>query len=206
MGEMAEQKEIVITYETLYEVLRREKSREALQKLDDRFFDDVLTYLNEKQKTYAESMQKNDMFSLSEREGIAVQLANIRRILKELYDRRERKIIDIGLNKSRTSSDVVDTTNMLPSEQLFFDSVIGLLSRFRQSVLLNIIEGKKPEIATHAKKVSATVKQVKFLQDVDQLVGEEMELYGPFMRNDKAELPNTLANILIGQGSAQEVE
>ena len=203
---MAEQKEIVITYETLYEVLRREKSRDALQNLDERFFDDVLSYLNEKQKTYEEAMQKNDMFSLSEREGIAIQLGNIRRILKELYDRRERKVIDIALNKSRTSSDVVDTTNMLPSEQLFFESVIGLLTRFRQNVLLNIIEGKKPEIATQTKKVSATVKQVKFLENVDQLVGEEMELYGPFMRNDQAELPNTLANILIGKGSAQEVE
>ncbi|MBI4016635.1 MAG: DNA replication complex GINS family protein [Candidatus Aenigmarchaeota archaeon] len=202
-----DQKEIVITYETLYEILRREKSRDTLQKLDDKFFDDVLVYLKEKQKTYEDVMSKNDMFSVAERDSIAVQLANIRRILKELYDRRERKIIDISLNKARTGSDIVDTTNMLPSEQLFFDAVLGLLSKFRQNVLNNVVEGKKPDVEVQNKKKSAkTVKHVKFLENVQQLVGEEMELYGPFMRDDKADLPKTIADILIGKGSAAEVE
>lgn len=202
-----DQKEIVITYETLYEILRREKSRDALQKLDDKFFDDVLTYLKEKQKTYDDAMRKNDMFSVAERDNIAVQLANIRRILKELYDRRERKVIDIALNKARTNSDIVDTTNMLPSEEMFFETVLELLSKFRQNVLHNVIEGKKPDVEARSRKKSAkTVKHVKFLENVQQLVGEEMELYGPFMRDDQAELPKAIADILIGQGSAKEME
>ena len=33
---------IVITYETIFELLRREKEREALQKLENTFLEDVL--------------------------------------------------------------------------------------------------------------------------------------------------------------------
>ena len=39
---------VIITYDTLYEILRREKFRNELQLLDVEFFDNVLSYLNEK--------------------------------------------------------------------------------------------------------------------------------------------------------------
>ena len=202
-------KDVVITYETLYELLRREKSREELQKLSGSFIDDVLNYLGEKQKTYEDSLAKSDVFSLSERETVALQLMNIKKILKELYDRRERKLLDIALNKSRTNSDIIDTTNMLPTEQVFFTEALDVLSKFRKSVLQQVIDAKKPTIVieepTPALIELKRTKYVKFLEHVDQIVGDEMELYGPFAQDDQAELPLTLADILIGQGSAQEV-
>ena len=46
---MEEQKEVVVTFETLYDALRREKSRDDLQNLPKSFFTDVLVYLREKQ-------------------------------------------------------------------------------------------------------------------------------------------------------------
>ncbi|MBI4147854.1 DNA replication complex GINS family protein [Candidatus Woesearchaeota archaeon] len=205
---MVEQKNVVITYETLYEILRREKSREQLQQLDPSFFDDVITYLAEKQNTYDSSLKKTDMFSIAERDALAQQLANIRKILKELYERRERKLLDIALNKSRTSSSLVDTANMLPQEQTFFDETLTLLSAYREKVLHNVSAGRRPDVivASTAVVQSKRTKHVQFLHDVDQIVGEEMELYGPFTRDDEAELPPILADILIDKGSAKEVE
>ena len=44
---MAE-KDAIITYETLYEIVRLEKQRKELQKLDDTFFLNVVKYLEEK--------------------------------------------------------------------------------------------------------------------------------------------------------------
>ena len=41
--------EVTITYETLFELFRREKERSELQKLDDSFFNNVLRYLKDKQ-------------------------------------------------------------------------------------------------------------------------------------------------------------
>ena len=108
-----DQKEVLVTFETLYDALRKEKVREDLQNLPKHFFNDVLVYLREKQQAYDETQGKLDLFSSAEREKLTVQLQNIRRILKELYDRREKKIVDIAINKSRTQSNIIDTSNML---------------------------------------------------------------------------------------------
>ena len=42
---MAQQTEVRITYETLYELMRLEKNREEMQKLPDNFIQDTLSYL-----------------------------------------------------------------------------------------------------------------------------------------------------------------
>ena len=133
-------KEVVLTYETLYELLRREKSREELQKLDEGFIKDTLNYLREKQQAYDDNLTKNDIFSQSERDKLHIQIANIRKILKDLYDIRERKIINMAINKSRTNSHIVDTQNLLSQEQVMFESLHSVLSQYRTGILHRMLE------------------------------------------------------------------
>ena len=52
---------IKITLENLYDILRNEKKREELQKLEDSFFLDVATYVREKQ-AYLEQKKDDDGF------------------------------------------------------------------------------------------------------------------------------------------------
>ena len=82
---MAQQTEVRITYETLYELMRLEKNREEMQKLPDNFIQDTLSYLSSKEKIVSDSRKRFDLFSASEREKTEVQLKNIKKILKELY-------------------------------------------------------------------------------------------------------------------------
>ena len=96
---------IKITLETLYDILRNEKKREDLQKLEDSFFLDVILYLQEKQALVVTKDTKENIFAAGEREKLDYELRSIKRILKEIYDKREKKIIDIALNKSKTDSD-----------------------------------------------------------------------------------------------------
>src|SRR3989338_6765864 len=42
--------EVVITYETLFELLKREKERTDLQKLEPTFFSDTINYIKDKKK------------------------------------------------------------------------------------------------------------------------------------------------------------
>ena len=58
--------DVIITYETLYELLRKEKYRTELQKLDPEFFKHVVTYLNEKEAIIASQSQKQNIFASSE--------------------------------------------------------------------------------------------------------------------------------------------
>jgi DNA replication initiation complex subunit (GINS family) len=232
MGE--DSKEIRITYETLYEVLRREKSKDELQKLDESFFRDVLEYLQEKTRIVQEAAGKFDMFSVEERENTQIQLNNVRRILKELYERREKKIIDMALNKSKTNSNIIDTTNLLAKEHELYNETVGILDSFRKDILLRLLELKAPEIkqldsgtvqagpvpeppapepapppvpapVPEPEPASDMIK-VKFLQKVEQFVGKELELYGPFEPDSSAELPKEIADILVNKGSAYIAE
>jgi len=231
MGE--DSKEIKITYETLYEILRREKSKDELQKLDESFFRDVLDYLKEKANIVQEAAGKFDMFSVEERENTQNQLNNVRRILKELYERREKKIIEMALNKSKTNSNIIDTTNLLAKEHELYNETVKTLDGFRKNILLTMLELKPPEIAHQplpepptpepqppepipetpapkpvppAPEPASDKLKVKFLQKVEQFVGKELELYGPFEPETTTELPKEIADILVNKGSASVVE
>ena len=115
---MAE-KEINITYETLFELLRREKNREELQKLDKSFYQDVVSYLKGKEEAIEQLKTKQDLFVGEEKAKAEKQLENIRKILKEFYDKREKKIIEMTMDASRTSSIAIDTSAMLQEEKQF---------------------------------------------------------------------------------------
>ena len=54
---------IKITLETLYDILRNEKKREDLQKLESTFFIDVISYMREKQAFLATKKDEDDLFA-----------------------------------------------------------------------------------------------------------------------------------------------
>jgi DNA replication initiation complex subunit (GINS family) len=212
-------KEVVLTYETLYELLRREKSREELQKLDEGFIKDTLNYLREKQQAYDDNLTKNDIFSQSERDKLHIQIANIRKILKDLYDIRERKIINMAINKSRTHSNIVDTQNLLQQEQAMFESLHSVLSQYRTGILHRMLELREPDVLPIVLPLPGEepeqqalpplpegTKKIKFMEAIDQFFGEELEQYGPYSADEEITLPEKLADILISQGKAVELQ
>ena len=81
---------------------------------------------------------KQDLFANEEKEKAEKQLENIRKILKELYERREKKIIDMAINVSRTPSIVIDTSIMLKEEKMMYDKVLTVFNGFREGVFNNI--------------------------------------------------------------------
>jgi DNA replication initiation complex subunit (GINS family) len=136
--------EIKVTLETLYDILRNEKKREDLQKLEETFFIDVIGYLREKNDLLESKQGSNELFAAGERDKLEYELRSIKRILKEIYEKREKKMIDIALNKSRTGSDIIDTSSMLKEEKEFYNRILDNLDSFRKGILLNIFHGKAP--------------------------------------------------------------
>ncbi|MBW2965996.1 hypothetical protein KY342_02750 [Candidatus Woesearchaeota archaeon] len=230
----SEGKEINITYETLFELLRREKNREELQKLDNNFFLDVVSYLKDKKS--ALELPKNDIFAAEERRKAETQLENIKNILKQLYEKREKKIMNMALDMSRTSvgilnSEIIDTSNMLKEEKELFDCLVQNLNNIRKGVLFNILEAKIPCIEDKkmddkteekkdneldkkddqnnieaAKEENQTQKMIRFLYAVPKFVGKDLEEYGPFEQEDIANLPSEIADVLIAKERAEIME
>jgi hypothetical protein len=141
------QKDVSLTYEKLYELLRREKSREELQQLDPIFFTHAVSYLAEKDRTYHDALTKTDVFSMNERQRLQTELHNIHRLVKELYERREKKILDMALNRSRTSANIIDTTNLLSEERALFDQLVATMDLFRSGVLQNLLQLRAPQLS-----------------------------------------------------------
>ena len=112
--------DIKITLETLYDILRNEKKREDLQRLEASFFEDVVNYLREKKTLLEMKKESTDIFAAGEKEKLEYELRSIKRILKEIYEKREKKIIDIALNRSRTGSDIIDTSSMLREKKKIY--------------------------------------------------------------------------------------
>lgn len=206
--------EVVITYETLFELLKRERERNDLQKLEPSFFSDTISYIKDKKKII--EAKSDSVFASEERKKTERQLDNIYKILKELYERREKKIMSLALDKSRTKSNLIDTTALLKEERVVFDALTGLLDSYREAILysilnekmpfMNPVEAKKPEDFKSALELKKSTKLVRFASSVPKFVGTELEEYGPFSEEDIANLPSEIAEVLIEKGKAEEIK
>jgi DNA replication factor GINS len=207
--------EVNITYETLFELLRREKNRDELQKLDENFFSDLAAYLKGKEEVLEEQKKKQDLFVVEEKEKAEKQLENIKKILKEFYERREKKLLVMALDTSKVPSIAIDSSVMLKEERMFYDNVLGVLNTFREGVLHNLQHAKMPEIkeikaetAEEAPKIEEKpedlLKSIKFTHDVPKFIGIDLKEYGPFEEGNVIELPPKIVDVLINKGRAEE--
>jgi DNA replication factor GINS len=209
-----EKQETSITYEKLFEILRLEKTREDLQKLEESFFDNVATYIKEKMQILNSSDQTN-IYGEEQQQNTRTQLGNIKKILKEVYERREKKIVLMSLTKSRTKGSIMDTSAFLDEEKQLFEEVGGVLSTYKKGILHNVIEANKVELKKEREKQeteespekmldeNSKLQVVRFLQKVDKFIGMDLEEYGPFNKEDVANLPQDVVGVLLNNNSAE---
>ena len=212
---MDEDSEVNITYETLFELLRREKNREELQTLDQKFFNNVVAYLKEKKAMIDKKDQGLSEFSTEAGLPEKEQHENIKKIIKDLYDKREKKIINLAIEKTKTGS--VDTEHLLEEEKIMFERLFNVLDNTRKSVLHKVLMMEKPSVEVKClsseekeeekqeeQKEEPGKKKVIFLEQTPKFVGKDLEVYGPYEPDDVAELTEDIANILIQNNKAQE--
>jgi len=196
--------EVNITYESLFELLMIEKRKEELLPLPVNFLNDVASYVRDKQTIVSNPHDTSNPFASSEKEKTKIQLDQIRKMLRDLYDRREKKILFMAINKSRTGTNIVDTTPLLPEEKRFFDETVSMLDKYRAEILLPLFSGERQK--AQAETAVKETKLVKFVQAVPQFMGKELEIYGPFDEEDMANLPTEVADVLIGKGRAKALD
>ena len=199
----------IITYEALYEILRKEKSSSELQTLDENFFQNVVNYIKEKSEILESQKKKTSIFASVEIIKTQKQLDNIKKILKELYERRENKIIQIALFSSRTSQKK-ENLGLLEEENEFYQKLENMFSNYRKDILIKILSKKLPkieepkDIKTENKERNKT-KLVRFIHSLPKFVGEDLNIYGPFEEEDISNLPLKVAKVLIKKRRAQKI-
>jgi DNA replication initiation complex subunit (GINS family) len=133
-----------VTYEQLFDILRREKSRDELQKLDGAFYDHVRAFLAGKEDVLRQEQPRGSALAVQRAQ---IEYQNVRKILRELYDRRERKIVTMALHRTRTDSQLVGNDALLPEEKLFIEQLVHLFVQTREHVLSSI-EMRAPVVVT----------------------------------------------------------
>lgn len=201
--------EIKVTYETLFDLLRREKGRNELQDLEKSFYEDVEAYMEEKKKSLTMSSSRG------EKEKINIQLKNIKKILRELYELREKKIISLASSKVRTSSNLIDTSKLLDKEKSLFDEACDLFSKYKTEILEKIISNgfeeepvqkeAVPEKEEVKKEIEEEIQKIKILNDLPRFLGVDKKVYGPFNKGDVTEMPLSTAILLLDKNRAERV-
>jgi|TARA_Y100000310_G_scaffold337319_1_gene424110 DNA replication initiation complex subunit (GINS family) len=197
----------VITYEKLYEILRMEKFRTDLQKLPENFLESVKTYLEEKSKILERQKEKDSSMFQSELNSTQRQLENVRKIIKEIYDRRENKILQNAVFSARSGAK--ELPNLLEHEKEFYDSLLELLASYRKGILTNLLSNKeieKPKPKSIKNQDKESFQQIlRFNEAIPRFVAENMRSYGPFDVEDVAVVPTHASKILIEKKKAEVI-
>lgn len=168
----------MLTDETIRRIFEEEKNSQGLTSLPDDFFGQVRDYLEKKSR-------------MARVEADRWALDSIKRRLKTIFERRERKILNSAHGFINSG---VTPENLTPEEERFFEKVVECVKSFQKD--------RKERFETGHEKLSL----VTILGDVERFVGINMRNYGPFRTGDIATLPEPNADLLINKGLAEKTE
>ena len=174
----------MLTYNDLYDLLRKEKYSETLQSIDRGFINEFSEYLKTLRK---ESSFEGDLFSNSAGDS-KKQLENSIALFKGLILRRKKKLLQLVFVAAETGIMKRDYENMFEFEKKMFDNLVKALEAGDKE-LSQILNGKQES--------SVENKMIIFNETVEQFVDMEGKVVGPFNKGDVANLDAKVCDILI---------
>lgn len=175
--------EETITFELIRKIQREEQRLPKLTKLPENFYKNVSLYLQQKRKI-AESKEDRK---------IALETKNIERLIEDIFNRRERKILNQALIAARTK---IPPENLTNEEKGFFEALTNSIKERRKAVLNKILSEKEEEVAL-----------IVFKEDAPEFVGS-VASYTPIIIKDKKGLIDILpiSDIMSFDGLGQEIK
>jgi len=204
--------EELVTFDLIRRVQREEQMAPKLTRLPENFYASVASYVTNKKK----------LVEGKEDRKVALEIKSVEMLIEDVFNRRERKIINTAINSARTG---IPPENMTDEERAFYDGLLEFIKGRRDSILQNIlaepevkeeeeseIEGKIAEVAKEVKvlttkpslPINLGASLIVFREDVTTFVGSDMRSYGPFKKGDIAKVPNANMRILLDMGVVEE--
>lgn len=156
--------ENVITYETFRKFQRKERESENLQELPEDFFKSCAEWIKRKARAYEET---KDLM-------IQREIENVLGIIKDILDRRERKLLLLAMHTVRSN---VVPKNLHPYEEECFDKVVESLRGMRERIL-KVIKGESEETEEkeEGQKASSTEKPPEKKEEPEKKEVEAKEI------------------------------
>lgn len=112
-------------------------------------------------------------------------------------------LIEIRVNKISKSADL-EIGHLLDEEKFILDSQENQKERI-EMILSATINGKSKFLESLAQNHKTKKIVIRFLHEVDEIVGADLEKYGPFKTEDIATIPYENAQALITKNVATKV-
>jgi len=175
-------------YNDLYKAWKAEKTYEKPQPLPSDFYQRAAGYLKglEDDSAGGDARTIQGRLLLDEKE-------NARRLLEEIKQTRLDKIV----NAAREGS-VINVDDLTEEER-------QLVGQFNESISTYKEHENIPQ-AGGSPSGPMELSVVRFLDNVPEIVGVDLKIYGPYKKEDVGSLPNQNARALIKQGLAKEID
>lgn len=191
-----------LTYKEICKKRRREEAKEDLVEIKEEFYNELSKYIRNKMDRYQDKKEKNKG-KMGDRivKKIEKEIKNTRKMARNIYDKREGKIVLRALSDARRETKIDDTSSMLPHEENLYFQIKEVLEKYRKNLLRHVLFGEYGR-----KGEGKNNKMVQLEEDVPEFVWKNNKKYGPFKKKRIANIPRELANFLIDKGKAKGVK
>lgn len=175
-------------YNELYNAWRTEKNSLMPAPLPEDFYKRAATYLN----GLREDSASGDLHTIQGRLLIKeIEIAD--RLLSEIRQTRLNKILESAKNGIFVSEE-----NLTAEERTLLRSLKDYLIAPKADQI------QREDTPTTVERGELAV--VRFLQNIPEIVGTDLRIYGPYKKEDVGSLPIENAHALIKQGAARPIE
>ena len=181
---MSESNQININF--LHNTVLQETEDESLLEIDQNFYRNLSEFIGNLKKQEFDGVENKIKESMID---MAIELTSL--------------LINIRLNKI-SKSNKIDIGNLLDEEKFILDSQEEQQER-KEKILSATINGKSKFLESLAQNHKTKKIVVRFLNEVDEIIGADLEKYGPFKTEDIATIPYENAQALIAKNIATKV-
>ena len=181
---MSESNQIDIN--SLHHIVLREIENDSLLEIDPNFYRDLANFIGNLRKQEFDGVESKIKDTMIE---MATELSSL--------------LINIRLDKILNSSEI-EIGNLLDEEKFILDSKEEQKERI-EMIISATIHGKSKFLESLAQNHKTKKIIIRFLDEVDEIVGADLEKYGPFKPEDIATIPYENAQALISKNIATKI-
>ena len=211
-----------LTYKTLRKIQQAEKNSPQITQINKEFYHDVSVFLNQLEKRLVDEKKPQKQMLLAE------ESQNIEKIIRNIYEHREKKIMLAAISKARGGNPGIK--HLLAEEKMFFDELYQNIVLFRKKILpgeSELSEDKKEKTKSFPSKPtskSTTNKQdttiqpeekeieptnthpiLRIRENIPSFVGTNNQNYTLY-KGDIVSLPEDMAKMLLNKKVAIEIK
>ena len=193
-----------INYKTLRKIQQIEEKTSILSKIDSEIYLNFSKYINNLNLRFEN--EKNEQRKII----LKNEINNTKKIIKNIYDQREKKILLTIMSKVRGGDP--NLKNLIKSEKILFESILEIVISMRQQIIENKIVKKD---RSNNKKSNKKKNDDKIINDnnkiflvkenIPEFIGTDTRRYN-LRKNDIITLPKNTSKLLLKRQMAKEIK